>query len=185
MAHITASRTSGHRANFAVYLVGRHTTQAVQMAHSLLITMPSARIRIKHPQALYAAVTGWYEAERLARKTFSATVVPHSAPPRTDSEASAHISFSGPVPGPQVDARAAAVSLSGAGEVRVQAGPLAITTGDLASFQDQLALWTRAYKLGSSIWSELPQLEQTIDDIARGDRCVAALRDRLALAPAA
>lgn len=185
MARITPSQAAGHRANFAVYLVGPHTAQAVQMARSLLITLPTARIRIKHPQALYAAVTGWFEAERLARKTFSPTVVPHSAPPPVDSEAAAHIAFNGPVPGPQVDTRAAAVSLSGAGQVRVQVGPLSITTGDLAAFQDQFDLWTRAYKLGADLWAELPSLEQTRDDIARGDKCVSALTGRLALAAVA
>ncbi|MEU3904064.1 hypothetical protein AB0F20_09620 [Streptomyces goshikiensis] len=185
MTRIAPPQTAGHRATVAVYLVGHHTAQAVQMARSLLITLPAARIRIRHPQALYAAVTGWYEAERLAGKTFSPTVVPHSAPPQTDAETAAHVAFNGPVPGPQVDARAAAVSLSGAGQVRVQVGPLSITTGDRAAFQAQLDLWTRAYKLGTDLWSELPSLEQTLDDVARGDKCVSALTDRLALAAAA
>lgn len=185
MARISPAHTSGHRANFAVHLVGHHTAHAVQMARSLLITMPAARIRIKHPQALYTTVTGWIEAERLASKTFSPAVAPRHAPPRADFDTAAHVTFNGPIPGPKIDARAAAVSLSGAGEVRVQAGPLAITTGDDASFSDQLSLWISAYKLGATLWAELPALGQTMDDIARGDQCVATLRERLALAPAA
>ncbi|MER6914037.1 hypothetical protein ABT354_20380 [Streptomyces sp. NPDC000594] len=181
MARTPVPHASGHRTTTAIYLVGSHTGHAVQMAHSLLITMPSARVRIKHPQALYAALTGWLDAEKLAHDTFAPGIAAHSAPPPTESETSVQVQFHGPVPGPQVDTRPPAVSLSGAGEVRVQVGPLSITTGDRPAFQDQLRLWTGAYRLGTTLWAELPAIEQLPGLTTAGPQPVR----HLALAPAA
>ena len=158
----TDRRPPAVRTDLAVHLAGRHEARAVLIARTILLTMPSARVRIAHPQPAYEAYTAWSAAADQADALFAG--VETGTIPEPESQVSGHVRLNDPVRPAAVNALTGAASPTGAPQLRVSLGGLLTVVTDLPAFTDQLNLWATAYKHAASHWSNLPAVE----DLAAG-----------------
>ena len=146
------------RADLAVHLRGPHTTEAVCMARSVLLVMPSARIRISHPQPAYAAYTAWSEALPLAAELFGTNPDTRPHVPEPGADIAGHLHFASEVRAASVDAFTAVASPTGTPQIRVHLGGLLIIAADAEAVISQASVWTTAYRHAAQLWPELPPL---------------------------
>lgn len=144
------------RADLAVHLTGRHDTQAVTLARSILVVMPAARIRLSHPQPALAAFNAWRDAVRLAADLFPGHDDQEAQTQRPGPAVSGQVALDQPVPGATVDALAAAASPTGTAQIRVRLGALLIIAADRDAVDCQHALWSTAYRHAADLWPDLP-----------------------------
>lgn len=164
------------RADLAVHLSGWHVAEAVSMASSVLMVFPSARLNITHPQPLQAALTAWYDAERLAADVLPKTV---ARPPAPEASISARVFFAAPVSGIQIDALSARASASGAAQVRIRLGALLIIAADRDAVACQMRLWQTAARHADRLWSAAPAQMTPVDPTAPGHPAVRAAPERI------
>lgn len=164
------------RTDLAVHLSGWHVAETVSMASSILMVFPSTRLSITHPQPVHAALTAWYDAERLA-----AEVLPQTAtrPPAPEATVSARVFFTAPVSGIQIDALSARASASGAAQVRVRLGALLIIAADRDAAACQLRLWQTAARHADRLWAAAPARTTPVDPSAPGHPAVPAALERI------
>ncbi|MFD4533572.1 hypothetical protein ACFWNL_21165 [Kitasatospora sp. NPDC058397] len=159
------------RTDLAVHLAGHHEAHAVLIARTILLTMPSVRVRLAHPQPAYEAYKAWTSAaDRAARVLAGAE---SGTVPEPDGQVSGHLRFDRPVPPAVVEALPAKLSPTRAPQLRVSVGGLLTVVTDKAAFTSQLNLWTTAYRHAARRWSNLPSVEELtagalprFDDIA-------------------
>ena len=141
------------RADLAVHLSSWHVAETVEMARSVLMVLPSVRLRIAHPQPVSAALAAWRDAERLAADTLARSAF---CPPSPESTVTARICFSGPVGGAQIDALPARSGPYGTAQVRVRLGALLIIAADRDAVACQLRLWQAAAHHAARLWPTAP-----------------------------
>lgn len=152
-----ASDFSVH-AELAVQLQGPHTAEAVCMARSVLLVMPTARIRITHPQPIHAAYSAWAEALPLAVRLFRGTEQSRRSAPEPGPDIpqiGGHLHFDSETDA-SVDALTAQTSSTGKPQIRVRLGGLLIITSDVPAVMSQVSVWTSAYAHATRLWPELP-----------------------------
>lgn len=150
------------RTDLAVHLAGRHEAHAVLIARTILLTMPSARVRLAHPQPAYEAYTAWATAAERATALFAG--VRSGNVPEPEGQVSGHIRLGGPVRPAVVEALHEKISPTHAPQLRVTLGGLLTVVTDMDAYTSQLTLWTTAYRHAARYWSNLP----TVEDLAAG-----------------
>jgi hypothetical protein len=150
------------RTDLAVHLAGCHETHAVLLAGTIVLTMPSARVRLAHPQPAYEAYTAWATATEQAGQLF-AEALP-GVVPAAEGHVSGHIRFDLPVRRAVVESLHPGASPTRAPQLRVRIGGLLTVVTDMDACTSQLALWTAAYRHAVRRWSNLPG----VDELAAG-----------------
>ncbi|MFJ2864950.1 hypothetical protein [Kitasatospora sp. NPDC087314] len=146
------------RTDLAVHLAGRHETHAVLLARTILMTMPSARIRLAHPQPAYEAYAAWSGAADQAAELFAR--VRSGVVPEPEGQISGHLRLDAPVRPPIVETLPAKISPTRAPQLRVSLGGLLTIVTDMDAFTSQLNLWTNAYRHAARRWDNLPDIEE-------------------------
>ncbi|WP_158715377.1 hypothetical protein [Kitasatospora phosalacinea] len=167
----TTDRPPTVRADLAVHLAGHHEAHAVLIAHTILLTMPSVRVRLAHPQPAYEAYKAWTSLADRTDRVFSGTM--SGTVPEPEGVMSGHLRLDRPVPPAVVETLPAKLSPTRAPQLRVSVGGLLIVATDKAAFTSQLNLWTVAYRHAARRWTNLPSVEELaagalprFDDIA-------------------
>jgi hypothetical protein len=164
------------RADLAVHLSGWHVAETVEMARSVLLVFPSARLSMTHPQPVRAALTAWCDAERLAADVLPQTISRPSPPQAT---VSARVSFDGPVSGIQIDALPVRASPSGFAQVRVRLGALLIIAADRDAVACQRRLWQAACHHADRLWPAPPGSATPADTALTAPLAAAAALERI------
>ncbi|MFI5527055.1 hypothetical protein ACIA8O_00710 [Kitasatospora sp. NPDC051853] len=146
------------RTDLAVHLAGHHEAHAVLIAHTVLLTMPSVRVRVAHPQPAYETYKGWASAADRATQLFAGTK--SGAVPVPDGQVSGHLRLDRPVPPAVVESLPAKLSPTRTPQLRISVGGLLTVVTDMAAFTSQLNLWTTAYRHAARRWSNLPSVEE-------------------------
>lgn len=150
------------RTDLAVHLAGGHETHAVLLARTIVLTMPSVRVRLAHPQPAHEAYTAWATAADRASQLF-AEGLPGSVP-APQGQVSGHIRLDRPVCRAVVETLHAGISPTRAPQLRVSLGGLLTVVTDMDAYASQLALWTTAYRHSAHRWTNLP----TVEELAAG-----------------
>ncbi|MEV7925995.1 hypothetical protein [Kitasatospora sp. NPDC088779] len=150
------------RTDLAVHLAGHHEAHAVLIARTILLTMPSVRVRLAHPQPAYEAYKGWTSAADRAARLFAGTE--SGTVPESDGQLSGHLRLDRPVPQAVVEALPAQLSPTRPPQLRVSVAGLLTVVTDEAAFTSQLNLWTTAYRHAARQWANLP----TVEELAAG-----------------
>ncbi|MFF2075430.1 hypothetical protein ACFVXG_11845 [Kitasatospora sp. NPDC058162] len=146
------------RTDLAVHLAGRHEAHAVLIARTILMTMPSARIRLAHPQPAYEAYKAWSRAAAQAAALFAG--VRSGVVPEPEGLISGHLRFDAPVRPPVVEVLPAKLSPTRAPQLRVSIGGLLTIVTDMDAVASQFNLWTTAYRHAARRWGNLPDIEE-------------------------
>ncbi|MFJ9523732.1 hypothetical protein ACIRPK_36615 [Kitasatospora sp. NPDC101801] len=174
--HLHLATTTDHRpptvrADLAVHLAGHHEAHAVLIARTILLTMPSVRVRLAHPQPAYEAYKAWTSAADHAARLFAGAK--SGTVPEPDGQVSGHLRLDRPVPPAVIETLPARLSPTGAPQLRISVGGLLTVITDKAAFTGQLNLWTTAYRHATRQWDNLPSVEELaagslprFDDIA-------------------
>ncbi|MEY9846101.1 hypothetical protein ABH940_003186 [Streptacidiphilus sp. BW17] len=146
------------RTDLAVHLAGRHEAHAVLIARTILLTMPSARIRLAHPQPAYEAYTAWAAAADRAAALFAG--VRSGTVPEPEGQISGHLRLDAPVRPAVVETLHEKISPTRVPQLRVSFGGLLTVVTDMDAYTSQLTLWTTAYRHAARHWNNLPTIEQ-------------------------
>ncbi|PYC82609.1 hypothetical protein C7C46_09610 [Streptomyces tateyamensis] len=167
----TDHRPATVRADLAVHLAGHHEAHAVLIARTILLTMPSVRVRLAHPQPSYEAYKAWTSLADRADRVFAGTGC--GTVPEPEGAVSGNLRLDRPVPPAVVETLPAKLSPTRAPQLRVSVGGLLTVVTDKAAFASQLNLWTTAYRHAARRWDNLPSVEELaagslprFDDIA-------------------
>jgi hypothetical protein len=150
------------RTDLAVHLAGHHQTHAVLLARTIVLTMPSVRVRLAHPQPVYEAYTAWMTAGRRAAQLFAEGLP--GVVPGPEGHVSGQIRLDLAVRRATVEPLRAEVSPTRAPQLRVRIGGLLTVVTDMDACTSQLTLWTAAYRHATHRWSNLP----TVEELAAG-----------------
>ncbi len=135
---------------------------AVLIARTILLTMPSVRVRLAYPQPAYEAYKAWADAADQAARLFAGTE--SGTVPAPDGQVSGQIRLDRAVPPAVVETLPARLSPTRTPQLRVSVGGLLTVIADMAAFTSQLNLWTTAYRHAARCWGNLP----TVEELAAG-----------------